>query len=482
MGVLEAVVGLDLGTSALKCVWLDRSGHLLAEAQVPYALHTGPDGRAEQDPADWLRALAEASARCYAQVEGGGHAVRIVAVGLTGQMPTLVVVDAQGTPVRPAITWADNRADRWAGQRMTPAWREEAYRRTGMPLDGRYLAPMAAFHLGGCPDRAGLRLFSAKDYLFFALTGGAYTDPSTAAGYGVYHLARRAWDPELAAFWGIALSCLPALAEASWRMPLTAAGARLLRCSPGVPVTQGAADSVAGVLALGGLQDGVVSVVSGSSTVIMDSQPALHLDPAMRYLVTPHAKPGWFGREMDLLATGSAYAWLLRVAGVRDPEEEERLRVEAKALPPGAEGISFAPYLAGGEQGALWNPTLTGTITGLGLQHGSAHLLRALWEGIAFETRRCVEVLAETAAIRRLLVTGAWGNDPWLRQLLADVCRVPVVGRPLPSAAALGAALLTGEVEPPEGDPVWQGPAETAGDQAGHYEELYGRYRERFPG
>src|SRR5581483_7983659 len=98
-------------------------------------------------------------------------------------------------PLGNAIAWSDSRADAWAGERLDPARKAEIYRRTGMPIDGRYLAPMYRFHWHD-RRRELTGLLSAKDYLCFALTGCAVTDPSTAAGYGVHALGA-GWDPEL---------------------------------------------------------------------------------------------------------------------------------------------------------------------------------------------------------------------------------------------------------------------------------------------
>ena len=118
------------------------------------------------------------------------------------------------------------------------------------------------------------------------------------------------------------------------------------------------------------------------------------LDGAARYLLSPHVSAGWYAREMDLLATGTGYAWLSRLLGWSAGAVDER----AAASAPGAHGVTFAPHLAGGEQGALWDASLRGSVHGLTLQHGAGDLARAFLEGVCFEIRRCVEVLAETSA------------------------------------------------------------------------------------
>src|ERR1700722_6167245 len=119
----------------------------------------------------------------------------VSAIGLTGQRPTLVCLDeTQG--LGPAITWKDGRADAWASARVDAARRALMYARTGMPIDGRYLAPMLQFHFGR--DLRQVRsILSAKDYLLSELTGLRLTEPSTAAGYGIYDLLERRFSKEL---------------------------------------------------------------------------------------------------------------------------------------------------------------------------------------------------------------------------------------------------------------------------------------------
>jgi xylulokinase len=155
-------------------------------------------------------------------------------------------------------------------------------------------------------------------------------------------------------------------------------------------------------------------------------------------LVTPHVESGWYGREMDLLATGTGYRWLSELFGWGEGELDER----ASASTAGAQGLTFAPYLAGGEQGALWNPYLRAGIFGLGLQHSQNDVARAFLEGVCFELRRCIDVLAEHAPIERVMVSGNITRSAASSQLLADILDRPVGMVTEKSPAAYGAALL----------------------------------------
>jgi xylulokinase len=465
---MTLTLGIDLGTSAVKCVALAADGEVVASGQSSFPTFRDAPGQAEQDPASWVNA-AEAAVR--QTMTGRGEDV--AAIGLTGQLPTLVCLS--GTePQGRAVTWMDARADDWAAGRLDEAFRQKTYELTGMPIDGRYLAPMLAHHRAQFPAAID-GILSAKDYLCCALTGARVTDPSTAAGYGVYDFTTGQWDDGLCRHWGLDPSLLPAItpaASVAGRLSQDAAKRLGLRC--GIPVHAGAADSAASAYAMTGLEAGAVSVTTGSSTIIMDASVHAFLDPKRRYLLTPHARERVFGREMDLLSTGSSYRWLSELLGWPDGEIDRR----AAFSDPGAKGLLFAPYLAGGEQGALWNPDLRGVLHGLTIQHKANDIARAYVEGVQFEIRRCIDILAETQAVTRIIIAGHATEHPATMQLLADILGRPVTPYTHVSPAAIGAALIAmPEMTAHRQDTETLTPSAAASV----YDDLYGRYCALFP-
>jgi xylulokinase len=433
-----ATLGIDLGTSAVKVVAVGFDGGLIGEGAASFSTLSILPHQAEQAPADWLQALSSAMQALRRSVGHAGRfdwSRRIAAIGLTGQLPTLVCLSDHG-PVAPAITWQDGRADAWAAARVS-ACRAHLYERTGMPIDGRYLAPMLQFHFAA---RGEVRsILSAKDYLLSVLTGLRATEPSTAAGYGVYDLQEQCFSKDLCEFWNLSRTLLPQLLPAnSLAGPLGEAGAALLGLPAGIPVSTGAADSVCAAYAMAGLDEGVVSVGFGSSAVIIGATAGRRLDRSARYLVTPHVVDGWYGREMDLLASGTGYRWLSELFGWQDGGIDEHA---AESI-PGARGLCFPPYLGGGEQGALWNPRLHGAIVGLTLRHSRSDIARAYLEGVFYEIRRCIEVLAETTPVESLRVSGNLVHSQSSTQMLADIVQRPVGTVAGKSPAAIGAALL----------------------------------------
>ena len=437
-------LGLDLGTSSIKVAAVDSADGVVGEAAAAFTTRSLQPRQAEQEPADWLQAVSAAMRDLDTELtrsRGDQWRLQVAAIGLTGQLPTLVCLSKQG-PIAPAVTWKDGRADSWAAARVDAVRRSAMYAITGMPIDGRYLAPMLQFHHAKDVGRLH-SVLSAKDFLLHALTGLHLTEPSTAAGYGVFDLRTGAFSEELCGFWNLPGRLLPQLRPAnSTAGPLHAAGAALLGLPEGIPVTMGAADSVCAAYAMAGLDPQIVSVSFGSSAVIMGASASLALDPTARYLVTPHVIDAWYGREMDLLATGTGYRWVSDLFDWPDGELDHH----AAQSVPGAGGLCFAPYLAGGEQGALWNPRLSGAMTGLHLRHSRSDIARAYLEGVFYEVKRCVEVLAETAAVDSLRVSGNIVSAPGSLQMLADILDRSVVAVPQKSPAAIGAAILARNV------------------------------------
>jgi xylulokinase len=472
----SCVLGIDLGTSALKLVAVSCDGQVAATARESYPTISRSEGQAEQDCEQWLNALSVAARRIWSHLP---PKTRVEAVALTGQMPTLVVLD-RNRPRPRAITWQDKRADPWVHSKVDDCIRRDIYLKTGVLIDGRYLAPMFQFHYGS-KHRPADSILSAKDLLFHQLTGLATTDPSTASGYGLYNLRTKTWDPELCKFWGITGEQLPSIKNSSFSAPLSKRGSQLLNCPPATPVVLGCADSVAGVHGIGGdqLDSHTAILLTGSSTVIMRCDAKPRWDGKSRYLVTPLAVDDAYGREADLLAGGSAREWasaLLSGGGNR----KKSIWDLAFRVAPGADGLLFAPFLAGGEQGILWNPNLRGTITGLTLRHDGAQIARALLEGMCFEVRRCLEGLEEGTPISSARLAGWMADIPQQCQLLADVIGRPVQAFRLSSASAAGVVLLTGRINREKYFKNIRSTVFSPTEQKARYDELYAQYSAEF--
>ncbi len=427
------VLGVDLGTSAIKAVALDEDGAVLSGARRAYPTARPEPGAAQQDPQDWFAAFEAALTDLARAVPPESWS----AMGLSAMLPTLVEADEQGRPLRPAITWEDARAEPEAEALIAAVGADTLYRVTGQRVDGRYLAAMHArlARLG----LAGSVVCGAKDALFAYLTGELLTDPSTAAGTGVYDLDGEGWDPELVA--AARIPGLPTLASCSAIRPMRTVLCDRLGLPAGFPVVLGAADSVLGARGVGAVHHGDVAVIAGTSAIVLGISDTPIRDRERRYLVTPLTGVGW-GLEMDLLAVGSAFEGVARLLGLAGPEA--LLEAAAEVRPDDAP--TFLPYLAPGEQGALWDPDLTGALHGLSLGMTAGHIGRALLTGVVIELRRCIEILADTTGRRGPVLLGGGAASRLMWQDIADATGRDVWADPHSGDhSAVGAALLAAD-------------------------------------
>ncbi len=428
------IIAIDLGTSRVKVGLVDETLTTIAASSHTYPTLAVEPGMAEQRPQDWLNAIRASVSAIFATVP----TQRIDAIVLTAQMPTLVTLDATGASIDNAVTWQDSRADAFVEDMLDHGARRRVREIAGTPIDGRYIVPM---HLrrGGATRHTAATLLSAKDFLYFALTSELVTDPSTASGYGNFDLAARAWSDELNTLWGIDARLLPRVVDSHHSAALDDAGAALLPgVRPGTPVVVGAADSVCAHHFITTLFESSLSVIDGSSTVIMAT---VHDGVSLgdEVLVTPLVDASQRGAEMDLLATGSSIAWLAQLLSLTPAQLEDLAlsnprRVENETM--------FLPYLAGGEQGVIWRSDISGSIDGLSLGTSREDLALALFEGIAIETVRCIELLERSQRIERVVSVAGPQSRHLGASLLGSLLEVPVLALAQQSPSLLGAALI----------------------------------------
>ena len=413
---MTSLVGLDIGTTGVKALALSADGVVTGRAEKEYLLSTPRPGWAEQDPEDWVRA-AEAA---LAQLGGGKRPV-----GLSGQMHGLVVLDSEERVLRPAILWNDQR---------TAAECAEIEERIGL---GRLIELTGNRALPGftAPKLLWLRrhepevyarvehVLLPKDYVRLRLTGERATDAADASGTLLFDVSRRRWSEEVLAALELPEAWLPAAYE-----------------SPDVPAAPGAGDQAAAALGVGVDRPGPLSVVLGTSGVVFAALPGFAADPQARVHAFCHAVPGgWHAMGVMLSAAGSL-RWLRDTVGGTYGE----LIAEAERWPPGAEGLTFLPYLQG-ERTPHADPNARGAFVGLTLRHDRGALVRAVLEGVAYGLRDSLELLrglGVEADVGRASGGGA-RSDLWLR-IVASVLDLPLERPVVEEGSAYGAALLAG--------------------------------------
>jgi len=467
-------IGLDVGTSAVKALALDEAGTVLARHEVEYPLSMPHPGWSEQDPEDWWRAAETA----LAAVTDGDS---VAGIGLSGQMHGLVALDASDRVIRPAILWNDQRTQAECEEITRLVGERRLIELTGNRALTGFTAPKLLWlreHEPAAYARIA-HVMLPKDYVRLRLTGERATDVADASGMLLLDVARRRWSAEVLDALSLDEAWLPRLLE-SPEVSGTTAG--------GVPVAAGAGDQAAGALGVGVVRPGPLSVVLGTSGVVLTALDAFAADPEGRVHAFCHASPGAWQAMGVMLSAAGALGWLQRTIAPGMPFAG--LVAEAHHWDPGAGGLTFLPYLSG-ERTPHADPDARGAFTGLSLHHDRGALVRAVLEGVACGLRDCfdlVDALGAGSASAGRASGGGARSALWLR-IVASMLELPIERLAVEEGAAFGAALLGGvaggmwrdtdeaaaatvrvrdTVEP---EPAWIEP----------YREVLARYRALYP-
>jgi xylulokinase len=437
------LVGIDIGTSSAKAVVVDRAGKLLSWAGREYSIHSLYTGWAEENPADWL---AAAAACCSEAVRQAGIDPRNVGgVGLTGQMHSLVCVDARSEPLRPAILWADQRSSAQVRALVDQIGRAQLAEWTGNPLAAGFMLASWAWLKENEPRTARDThlLMLAKDYVRLRLTGRAGSEPSDASSTLLFDPHMQRWSAPLLEMIGLTEEHLPAI------QPSGGLAGGLLRemaaaCGlvSGTPIAMGASDVSAQALAQGIIEPGTVSCTIGTGGQLFAPLSVPRHDPELRLHLFCHCLPETWHQEAAILAAGLALRWL------RDQvfrgQEYGALADTAQTVEAGSDGLFFLPFLVG-ERTPYMEPGLRAGFLGLGLRHNQAHMTRAVMEGVVFALRQGLELMQSLGTpSNRLVASGGSTRHPLWLQLQADIFNRPIFISTADEATGRGAALLAG--------------------------------------
>jgi xylulokinase len=438
----DLILGVDLGTTGAKALLVDvATGRPVRRGYRVYPSTTSAEGAHEQAPEDWWRATAGAVRDAVGRSAGR----RVRAVGLSGHMHAVVLVDEGDRCVRPAMTWADRRSGPQVRRLRKSA---DTFTATcANPVVEAFTAPKLAWLAEHEPEsvRRAVRLVQPKDVLRHRLTGTWGTDTTDACGTLLYDVHRNQWDPELWGLCGVDRSLGPPVSGSAQVVGTVAGGAAAeLGLAAGTPVVTGAGDVSTSALGAGVVGPGTVYVNAGTA-----AQVSTALD---RPLPGPHFV---FGRAASdgFLAMASVYAvglsvdWvarsLLTGACAGSTSAGARLDEMAAAEPAGSAGAVYVPHLLGTSV-PTHDPRMRGAFLGLAVDHRPATLARAVLEGVAFACAAAVAHIAPlTDQVTRVRIGGGLSGSAVWAEALAAVHDLPVE-RVVGEASPLGAAMLAG--------------------------------------
>ena len=460
------VIGVDIGTTAVKAVLLDRDLRILAESssrEHPTTYPAGQSSAAEQDPDDWWKGAA-AAIREVLEVARAAPS-DVAAVGVSSQAPCVVLLDREGRPLRPALIWMDRRSDKQCRDRR--AHESLVRARTGNAIDPYYGAPKMAWLLENEPEtaRQAERMVLANGYVAFRLTGACSMDSGHAGLTLLAGTPEVRWEPELLELWGIPAWWMPRIAhptEVVGRVHEDGAAATGLR--EGTPVVAGLVDAVAASLEAGLAEPGDVCDMTGQSTVINATVPCEVLAKGIGTFATcAYPIPGLCLLLGAMVASGGILRWFRDQFGAMAtcpdlPTKELQAEV-ARALsqggerfsaldrlaaqsPPGSNGLVLLPYFLG-ERSPIWDSDARGVLLGLSMSTTRADVVRAILEGTAYGLHHNLEEMRSLGLrFPRLKLVGGGALGRTWNQIKADVTGLTVEVPAEARGATVGTALV----------------------------------------
>jgi xylulokinase len=367
----------------------------------------------------------------------------VAAVGLTGQMHGLVLLDADGEVLRPAILWNDQRTGAQCDEIHRRLGKEHFIQITGNAALTGFTAPKILWVNQNEPEiyQRARHILLPKDYGRFRLTGEYAMDKADGSGTVLFDLRKRDWSPEVLKALEIPASWLPPTYEGpqvTGRVsPAAAAETGLLA---GTPVMAGGGDQAAGAVGAGVVEPGIVSLVMGTSGVVFASTDQPLIEPQGRLHAFCHAVPGYWHLMGVMLSAAGSLQWHRDTLAPQTSFDD--LVAEAAQAPAGCEGLFFLPYLTG-ERTPYPDPLARGAWVGLTVRHKRAHLTRAVLEGVAFGLKDSFTLIQQAGLgeVRQVRVSGGGAKSPLWRQILASVLNVELVTVNTTEGAAYGAAI-----------------------------------------
>jgi xylulokinase len=451
---MSYMIGIDVGTTGTRAVIVRPDGHVVGAATGDHQpMRMAKPGWAEQDPEDWWKATLVAVRAALEQA--GLKGSDIAAVGFSGQMHGVVLLDKAHAVLRPSLIWCDQRSQAQCDWITAKVGAERLIQLVSNPALTGFSAPKLLWVRDHEPKvfEHAAHFLLPKDFVRFRLTGEFATDVSDASGTLLFDVTNRRWSQEMLA----ALELDPKLLPRAYESPeitgeITREAAVLTGLAAGTPVVGGGGDQASSAVGNGIVLPGLTSATLGTSGVIFTYTAAPKLDPRGRIHTFCHAVPGkwhvmgvtqgaglslrWFREHFAASET-----WYAHLTGV---DAYDLIIQEAEKIPPGSDGLLWLPYLMG-ERTPHLDAQARGMWFGLTAAHTRAHLIRSILEGVAFSLRDSLEIFKELdIPVEQIRASGGGSRSFLWRQIQADIYGKELVTLRTSEGSALGAALLAG--------------------------------------
>ena len=438
---MKYVIGVDLGTSAVKILLVDEQGNVVHSVSKSYPLIQLKTGFSEQDPELWVSETTAGLRELLADF--GGNAADIEGISFSGQMHGLVLLDDQHEVLRPAILWNDTRTTAQCQQIYDVVGEQRLLDITKNPALEGFTLPKILWVQKHEPEIFGeIRSFLLpKDYLRYRLTGELQMEYSDAAGTLLLDIGKKQWSTEICELLELDPAMCPPLVYSHDEVGfVTADFAAATGLSPALRVFTGGADNACGAIGSGILEDGKTLCSIGTSGVVLSYEASDDKEFGGKVHYFNHAAPDVFYTMGVTLAAGYSLTWFKEVFA---PEESfDALLADIASVPPGSNGLLFTPYVVG-ERTPHADAAIRASFIGMDSSHRRKDFARAVLEGITFSLNESIDIFRRQGKHIDTIVSigGGAQNEDWL-QMQADIFDATIIRLTSEQGPGMGAAML----------------------------------------
>lgn len=430
------LLGLDVGTTGTKAILFSVSGEVIAQAYRGYPTQMPQVEFREQDPEDWWTAVCQTTKEVCA-----GKEDKVIALSLSTQGGTMVAVDENMTPLRPAIVWNDVRAEEECRVFLEQVGSADLmYQKTGWELHPSASSANVCWikkHQPEIFEKLAMYL-SVPDYISLKMTGKPAVDISNVGINRFADIRKGEYDDALLNFSGLKADQLAEIVPSGTFLGcLTEKAAEELGLTTNTAVVSGAHDQYAVALGAGAFHAGDILIGSGTCWVVtgIGDKPAFETGLAQSVA----AVPGQWGSLCSLPSGGICLEWLRKNFGSDIPYDE--INKEVATRKAGEEGLFFYPFSGFAENGRQFT---RGSFLGLDLSHDPFHLARAVMEGVVFQIVGILEKFPPEFKPKEIILSGGASKSPVWSQILADIADLPVRIPETADLGCVGSAILAG--------------------------------------
>ncbi|RAK20361.1 xylulokinase [Anoxybacillus vitaminiphilus] len=438
---MKYVIGIDLGTSAVKVLLMNQNGEVCKEISKSYPLIHEKSGYSEQDPAEWVKKTTEALAELVKDFDG--HVEDIEGISFSGQMHGLVLLDKNYQVLRRAILWNDTRTTQQCKEIYDVIGEEKLLKTTKNPALEGFTLPKLLWVKENEKDiyeRASVFMLP-KDYLRYCMTGQIHTEYSDAAGTLLLNVHEKVWSKEICDLLDIDISLCPPLVHSYECVgTITSSFAESTGLSKSTKVYAGGADNACGAIGAGILSEGKTLCSIGTSGVILSYEENSDRDFQGKVHYFNHGKENAYYTMGVTLSAGHSLEWFREVFAKQ--EDFHTLLSGIEHVPIGSNGIIFTPYLVG-ERTPYADSVIRASFIGMDTSHRKKDFVRAVLEGITMSLNESIQIFRENGKNIDTIVSigGGAKNETWL-QMQADIFNAAIVKLSSEQGPAVGAAML----------------------------------------